>query len=114
MQAGRIVGPTNKHGSGRRSRNEQSRRYRPGVADSVQRLISDLLVELRRQPLDTAWSSYSDSDALIRDVEALAERLKAGDKAAQQELRVLFLPTGDLQETAMSSGWHDEYMRLAD
>lgn len=40
--------------------------------------------------------------------------MQAGDAQAVERLRCLFAPTGVLQETALASGWADEYMRLAE
>ena len=90
------------------------RRYRSSVADSIQRVVSDLLARLRATPQDTAWSSYPTGEGLVADVERLAALIEQGDPDAERTLRLLFAPTGALQETALSSGWSDDYMRLAD
>ncbi len=89
-------------------------RYRATVADSITRIVGDLLARLRATPQDTGWSSsYPNGDALVRDVEKLSGLIEQGDADADRTLRLLFAPTGALQETAMSSGWSDDYMRLA-
>ena len=93
---------------------QHSRRYRSPVADSIQKVVNDLLAQLRATPQDTAWSSYPNGDALVADVERLSALIEQGDPDAERTLRLLFAPTGALQETALSSGWSDNYMRLAD
>jgi len=84
------------------------------VRDSIERIVRDLLVELRARPQDTVWTPYHDGESLIEAVEGLAVRVSEGDGDAEREVRGLFAPTGVLQDTALSSGWSDEYMALAD
>jgi hypothetical protein len=91
-----------------------ARRYRALVRDSVERIVRDLLVELRARPQDTVWTPYRDGESLIDAVEGLAVRVSEGDADAEREVRGLFAPTGVLQDTAMTSGWLDQYMALAD
>ena len=76
-------------------------------------MVADLLVELRSRPQDTGWSSFDDENSLIREVERLASLVEEDKRSAAESLWLLFAPTGALQETALSSGWHDEYMALA-
>ena len=54
-------------------------------------------------------------------VETLAQKLRdaiaafeSGTPADRAELRVLFLPTGALQETSNDNGWGDEFLLLAE
>jgi hypothetical protein len=78
----------------------------------VLRRIADLL---SRDDADTSWSGY-ETDELRSEIQRLlgktesAELLAEADKAC---LRVLFLPTGPLQETSLSSGWGREFLELA-
>ncbi len=39
--------------------------------------------------------------------------LKLNCTYQRNTLRILFAPTGDLQETALDNGWADAYMRLS-
>lgn len=83
------------------------------MADSLRAVVADLLVELRSRPQDTGWSSFDDENSLISEVERLASLVEEDEPSAPESLWLLFAPTGALQETALSSGWHDEYMALA-
>jgi hypothetical protein len=84
------------------------------VADSVEKIVDDLVAQLRSGPQDTGWSSsYDDGTSLISDVERLGTLAAGGDREAVRQLRLLFAPTGALQETALASGWSEEYMLLA-
>lgn len=87
--------------------------YARSVEDNAERIVADLCTQLRSQPLETIWTRFETGDALIQAVEGVAERLESGDTTAIQELKLLLAPTGAVQETAMRSGFHDEYMRLA-
>ncbi|MEP3213304.1 MAG: hypothetical protein ABJQ29_08925 [Luteolibacter sp.] len=42
------------------------------------------------------------------------DALNNGEKIDRDHLRMHFAPTGTLQETAMMSGWTDEYMTIAE
>jgi hypothetical protein len=41
------------------------------------------------------------------------ESLERGTELNRDELRLLFAPTGDLQDTAMHNGWSRDYLLLA-
>ena len=61
---------------------------------------------------DALWSS-----AGVPEVVAILDRgiksLERGNGLNRGELKLLFAPTGDLQETAIANGWSDEYMLLS-
>lgn len=78
------------------------------------RLLTDLLAVLRSEPLDTIWTSFETGDDLILEVERIADGIAKGDDSARSDLALLFAPTGVLQDTAISSGFADQYMRLAE
>jgi hypothetical protein len=77
---------------------------------AVLRRIAELL---SRPDVDTAWSGY-EPDELRSEIYSFLER--AGlplDEAGRDRLRLLFAPTGALQETSLSSGWGQEFVALA-
>lgn len=61
---------------------------------------------------DFAWSRWDDADEALREFDALVAEVEAGGRPAR--LRLLFLPTGSLQELALSSGWGKAYLELAE
>ncbi|MEU4669451.1 hypothetical protein AB0F91_16055 [Amycolatopsis sp. NPDC023774] len=75
-------------------------------------VITDLLHILRTGEHDTSWSSYRSADDAITELEQLKERIEQGDPKAEQRLRELFLPTGALEEIAVSSGWRGTWVEL--
>jgi hypothetical protein len=65
---------------------------------------------------NTSWSSY-ETDELRDEVSRLLGRAESGEPLTEAQWHLaqyLFLPTGPLQETAISSGWGDEFLQLAD
>ncbi|MEV0067130.1 MULTISPECIES: hypothetical protein [unclassified Amycolatopsis] len=75
-------------------------------------VINDLLHILRTGEHDTSWSSYRSVDDAIVELEQLKERIRQRDPKAEQRLRELFLPTGALEEIAVSSGWSGTWVGL--
>ena len=65
--------------------------------------------------ISAAWSGY-EPDELRSEIYSFLERAGAGqslDEAGRGRLRLLFAPTGALQETFISSGWGREFVELA-
>ena len=79
--------------------------------------LAAVLAEARRlvsrPDNDFAWSGWADASAAIREIEAMLLLLHNGILPDRTELKVLFAPTGPLQEVSLSSGWADEFLTLA-
>ena len=60
------------------------------------------------------WSSWEDADAALAEMDGLIRRLEAGGLPDRFAISILYAATGPIQETAMSSGWGDEFLVLAD
>jgi|GEM_PF-988085 len=80
--------------------------------------LHDLIavIEEARRMLDSpnndfTWSSWIDRDDALEEIDALLERLRAGQIPTM--MGVLFAPTGPMQEVSLSSGWGDEFIDLA-
>jgi hypothetical protein len=68
--------------------------------------------ELSRASQDAVWSSTGVSEIvamLDRGIESLERRAELN----RDELKLLFAPTGALQETSMDNGWSCEYLLLS-
>lgn len=77
------------------------------VADELARIV-------RSGPQDLTWQrQYETVGQLVDDLRDHADRLRAGDGSRMPELRYLLLPTGPLNEIAISSGWAGRYVTLA-
>ncbi|MEV0245642.1 hypothetical protein AB0H76_03525 [Nocardia sp. NPDC050712] len=60
---------------------------------------------------DFAWSTWDDEAEALAEFDALVEQVRQGERPFT--LHVLYLPTGPLQELAISSGWAEQYLVLA-
>lgn len=61
---------------------------------------------------DFSWSSFGDAQAALDELDAARTAIRAGSAPAM--LTILFAPTGPIQEVALSSGWGDEFLVLAE
>lgn len=61
---------------------------------------------------DALWSERGVS-AVVAVLNRGIESLECGTELNRDELILLFAPTGDLQETAITNGWSDEYLSLS-
>jgi hypothetical protein len=79
---------------------------------AVLRRVAELL---SRGDADTTWSGY-EPDELRSAIQSFLASADGGlplDEEGRGHLRVLFAPTGALQETSLSSGWGEEFVELA-
>ena len=63
---------------------------------------------------DFSWSSWGDEAAALAELDGLVAELAAGAMPDRVTLNVVFAATGPLQELAMSSGWAETFLRLAE
>lgn len=75
-------------------------------------LITDLLSILRTGEHDVTWTGYHTVEEAIAELERLHDRIGTGDAAARERLRFLCLPTGAIEEIAISSGWTGTWLEL--
>ena len=68
------------------------------------------LVEMSEN--DFSWSSWRDGEHALTEIDAIRGELL--DAKLPINAKVLFLPTGPLQEVSLSSGWGDRLLWLAD
>ncbi|MDQ2987285.1 MAG: hypothetical protein M3R13_11325 [Armatimonadota bacterium] len=65
-----------------------------------------------RESNDFGWSGWENADEAVLEIDAIIYALRG--ETMLTIARVLFLPTGPLQELSISSGWADEFLWLAD
>ena len=75
-------------------------------------VLGEARASLSRPDADYTWSSWRDAEHALCEIDAIATGLRAGD-APSYALQFVFLPTGPMQEVAMSSGWGDAFVDLA-
>ena len=74
--------------------------------------MEEVRIRLTDPAADFTWSSWAGSEHAIREIDSLLVELRAG-RVPTPMLRVLFAPTGPIQEAAISSGWGDAFLALA-
>jgi len=79
--------------------------------------LIQLLLELKsliaRASADVTWSQYDNKEQVLQNIYSFIERVKQNDSSVIEEINIFFAPPGSFQEIAISSGWGDEYMKLA-
>jgi hypothetical protein len=58
--------------------------------------------------------SWDNADEALREVDGFISRIEGEDMPGQMDLKLLFAPTGSIQEVAVSSGWGGEFLELAE
>jgi hypothetical protein len=76
-------------------------------------ILNDVVAVCEASPQNVDWAGYEDQSELLEDLRQHIRRLRTGDLRGLSDLRVLFLPTGPLQDIAIDSGWHEIYLVLA-
>jgi len=76
-------------------------------------VLEDTKAYLARPENDFVWSSFSDSAHAKKEIDDHIERIRKNDFSKGLDLRVLFAPTGPIQEVSVSSGWGDDFLTLA-
>ncbi len=60
---------------------------------------------------DFTWSSWKDQQAALAEMD---EHINTLERGSVPNVSVLFLPTGPIQEVSVSSGWGEEFLRVAE
>ena len=68
---------------------------------------------LARPDNNFAWSSWEDREDALVEIDKLLSSLRSGSLQGEQTIRVLFAPTGPIQEVSLSSGWATDFIELA-
>ncbi|MBN1316955.1 MAG: hypothetical protein JXA42_15855 [Anaerolineales bacterium] len=76
--------------------------------------ILDKVVDKQSLPhCDVVGSHYDSQTDAIADIKDHIERVKKSDCSRRQDFKLLFAPTGSLQEISIYNGWGDEFLDLA-
>ena len=69
-------------------------------------------LDLVRGSSSSVWA-HDDVQQIAEDLEVAILALRHGSHVDRARLRMLFAPTGSIQETAVSNGWGDEFLALS-
>ncbi|KKM70762.1 hypothetical protein LCGC14_1437480 [marine sediment metagenome] len=82
------------------------------------RIIVNILEKVKEFTLgistDVGWSRFESKEEVIKEINNHIQRLRNNDFSKIEELIFLFLPTSDLQEISISSGWGKEFLVIAE
>ena len=81
-------------------------------AQSLMNLLDDVRLWVRRPNNNYRWSTWKGPEDALRELDAI-EKTIAGGSVPTRALKLLFAATGSLQELSVSSGWGNEFLRLA-
>ncbi|MCW5553515.1 MAG: hypothetical protein KIS67_15325 [Verrucomicrobiae bacterium] len=63
---------------------------------------------------DFVWSSWDNAEQAVAEIQQHIEKLESGDHSGLADLKLLFAPTGSIQEAGESSGWGKKFLAVAD
>ncbi len=63
---------------------------------------------------NVVWTRYDNPAQLRAELASYLEQLRTGDTSCLPKLSLNFAPTGTFQDLAISNGWGDEYLALAE
>src|SRR5262245_12622952 len=93
--------------SSRRSWPDSRARNEMNAGQALQRTL-ELVAESR----GSLWAQY-EPDEIVRELQAALDALAAGADVDVPRLRLLFAPTGAIQEISLDNGWGDEFLVLS-
>ena len=67
-----------------------------------------------RPDTDMAWTSYCNEKEFISEFNLLIDDFKRGVKGCIDRFKLLFAPTGILQEISISNGWGERFIEISD
>ncbi|MEZ5957113.1 MAG: hypothetical protein R3C27_07900 [Hyphomonadaceae bacterium] len=62
---------------------------------------------------DFSWSSWGDAENAFAEIDGIIAQLHRGEAPDRLTMKVLFAPTGPMQELSLSSGWGNRFLQLA-
>jgi hypothetical protein len=80
----------------------------------INKLLRIVREHLTIKDSNVLMSSFNTSEEVINCIDEHIQKLSNSDISSLNDLIVLFLPTSDLQEIAISNGWGAEYLNIAE
>ena len=76
-------------------------------------VLGDVRAKLAEPDNDFSWSPFGDATAALVEIDELSAAVRSSEPLPFA-LKVLFAPTGPIQEVSLSSGWGEEFLLLAE
>ncbi|WP_215226696.1 hypothetical protein [Echinicola shivajiensis] len=79
--------------------------------------VSEIVANIKSRindETDTVWAGFDNTEVLIKGLDSDQKQIELLDFDTLEKIMVEFLPTSTYQELAMSNGWSDEYLKIAE
>lgn len=76
-------------------------------------LVREVRELLARPENDFSSSAWADRDAALTELDHHIAKLEEGETDQIAALKALFAPTGSIQEVSITSGWGQEFLKIA-
>jgi hypothetical protein len=87
----------------------------PFYADfqEISKIIGNIKSRINSET-DTVWTGFDNTEILTKELDSDQKRIELLDFETLEKIMVEFLPTSTYQELAMSNGWSEEYLKIAE
>ncbi|WP_423997120.1 hypothetical protein [Maribacter sp. IgM3_T14_3] len=79
--------------------------------------VSEIVANIKSRindETDTVWAGFDNVEILTKELDTDQKQIELLDFDTLEKIMVEFLPTSTYQELAMSNGWSDEYLKIAE
>src|SRR4051794_24413087 len=85
----------------------------PNAKEALLEVLRDTRALLALPDNDFGYSTWHSAADALSELDGFISHIEAGRTFDGSNLSILFAPTANLQEVSMSSGWGDEFCRVA-
>ena len=75
-------------------------------------ILNEVIRIVESAETDVVWSGYDSAAVVLADLTEHVERVTRKDFSRRREIKLLFAPTGPLQEISLSSGWGAQFLGI--
>jgi len=86
----------------------------PNAKEALLEVLREARALLALSDNDFAWSTWDSAADALSELDSFISNIEGGRNFDGLELSILFAPTGDIQEVSLSSGWGQEFCRVAE
>ena len=83
------------------------------TTDELVEVLRETRELLARHDNNFLWSYWDSATDALREFDAFITQIESGDTSGRSDLKLLFAPTGSIQEVSLSSGWGQEFLALS-
>jgi len=86
----------------------------PNAKETLLQVLRETRALLALPDSNFAWSTWNSAAEALSELDGFISDIEAGHRFEGSKLSILFAPTANIQEVSMSSGWGDEFCRVAE